>query len=446
MNTPIYDFARAYADRNTLRLHMPAHKGASILGCEALDLTEIAGADSLYHADGIILESEKNAASLFGSRHSFYSTEGSSLCIRAMLFLIKKEALSRSRAPLILAGRNAHKTFITAAALLDVDVDWIYPQNSSYLSCSITPSELDSLLSSYDEKPMAVYLTSPDYLGNIADIAEISKVCEGHGVLLAVDNAHGAYLKFLSPSRHPLDLGAHICCDSAHKTLPVLTGGAYLHVSKKAPELFYEEARNALSLFGSTSPSYLILESLDLANKYISENYPTVLTEFTEKLELMKSRFTEKGYTLLGNEPMKLTIFARDYGYTGEKLASEIAERGGECEFSDPDVTVMMPSPQLGDDGLTRLESILSDIKRLDPLSRPALPSPKPRRILSPKEAIFSGSEEIPTEECRGRIQASASVACPPAVPLVICGEEIDNDTVSLLNYYGIKKCRVVKQ
>ena len=160
----------------------------------------------------------------------------------------------------------------------------------------------------------------------------------------------------------------------------------------------------------------------------------------------MKAKLSEKGYTLLGNEPMKLTIFARDYGYTGEELASEIAERGGECEFSDPDVTVMMPSPQLGDDGLARLENILLDIKRLAPLSRPALPSPKPRRILSPKEAILSDSEEIPTEKCTGRIQASASVACPPAVPLVICGEKIDNETVSLLNYYGIKKCRVVKQ
>ena len=445
MNTPIYDFARAYADRNTLRLHMPAHKGASILGCEALDLTEIAGADSLYHADGIILESEKNAASLFGSRHSFYSTEGSSLCIRAMLFLIKKEALSRGRAPLILAGRNAHKTFITAAALLDVDVDWIYPQNSSYLSCNITPTELDSLLSAYTEKPTAVYLTSPDYLGNIADIAEISKVCEGHGVLLAVDNAHGAYLKFLSPSRHPLDLGAHICCDSAHKTLPVLTGGAYLHVSKKAPELFYEEARNALSLFGSTSPSYLILESLDLANKYISENYREDLAFFIEKLDLLKSRLAEKGYTLLGNELMKLTVYARDFGYTGEEFASEIASRGGECEFSDPDVTVMMPSPELGAEGLAMLENILLGIQKLSPLSRPALPSPKPRMLLSPREAIFSDSEEIPTEECPGRIQASASVACPPAVPLVICGEEINNETIALLDYYGIKKCRVVK-
>lgn len=446
MKTPIYDFAREYAQKNALRLHMPAHKGVSFLGCEALDLTEIAGADSLYHADGIILESEKNASSLFGSRHTFYSAEGSSLCIRAMLYLIKREATALGRSPFILAGRNAHKTFITAAALLDVDVDWIYPRDGSYLSCSISPEELDSMLSVYGEKPTAIYLTSPDYLGSIADIKGISEVCERHGVLLAVDNAHGAYLKFLSPSRHPLDLGAHICCDSAHKTLPVLTGGAYLHISKKAPELFYEEARNALSLFGSTSPSYLILESLDLANKYISEDYGERLAVFIESLDLLKSRLAENGYTLMGNEPMKLTVYARDYGYTGESFAAEISARGGEIEFSDPDVTVMMPSPELGFDGLEKLLAILLDIPRRQPLSRPSLPSPRPEKALSPREALFSECEDIPTEKCNGRIQASASVACPPAVPIVICGEKIDIKTVELFNYYGIKKCRVVKQ
>ena len=446
MKTPIYDFARAYADKGSLRLHMPGHKGSSFLGCEALDLTEITGADSLYHADGIILESENNASFLFGSRHTYYSTEGSSLCIRAMLYLIKREAMMHGRASKILAGRNAHKTFITAAALLDVGVDWIYPRDGSYLSCGITPEELDSMLSEYDEKPSAVYVTSPDYLGNIADIKGLSAVCEKYGIILAVDNAHGAYLKFLSPSRHPIDLGAHICCDSAHKTLPVLTGGAYLHISENAPEIFSEEARNALSVFGSTSPSYLILESIDLANKYIWDGFGERLSVFAEKVDLLKVRLAEKGYTIMGNEPMKLTVYARDFGYTGEMLAEEISKRGGEVEFADPDVTVMMLSVEHGAMGLSRLEEILSDIPKRESISCPALPSPRPKKVLSPCEALFSSSEELSTEACIGRIQASASVACPPAVPIVICGEEIDSDTIELLKYYGIKKCRVVKQ
>ena len=115
---------------------------------------------------------------------------------------------------------------------------------------------------------MAFYLTSPDYLGGMQDIAALSAVCDAHGVPLLVDNAHGAYLRFLpGGSRHPIDLGAAACCDSGHKTLPVLTGGAYLHLGPKAPVQEESTVRSALALFGSTSPSYLILQSLDACNR-----------------------------------------------------------------------------------------------------------------------------------------------------------------------------------
>ena len=230
MDTPICDFVRNYIAQNTLRLHMPGHKGMPLLGMEAMDITEIQGADSLYEARGIIAKSEENASCLFGCK-TFYSTEGSSQCIRAMLYLVMLHAKARGRRMRIAAGRNAHKTFLTAAGLLDIQVDWLYGQNAGYLSCELTPAELDAYLCAAAEKPAAVYITSPDYLGRVADIPGLSQVCHRHGVLLAVDNAHGAYLKFLPESWHPVDLGADLCCDSAHKTLPVLTGGAYLHLS-----------------------------------------------------------------------------------------------------------------------------------------------------------------------------------------------------------------------
>jgi arginine/lysine/ornithine decarboxylase len=112
------------------------------------------------------------------------------------------------------------------------------------------------------------------------DIKSISAICKKHGVLLIVDNAHGAYLEFLSEPMHPIKLGADICCDSAHKTLPVLTGGAYLHISPESAKLFADKAKKSLALFGSTSPSYLILQSLDAANKYIADGYREKLAEF----------------------------------------------------------------------------------------------------------------------------------------------------------------------
>ena len=120
MNTPICDFVKKYADSQKLRLHMPGHKGQGFLGVEPLDITEIVGADVLYKAEGIIKESEENAGKRFGSQRTFYSTEGSSLAIRAMLYLLKL-FWDGGQTPGVAAGRNAHKTFVTAAALLDLD-------------------------------------------------------------------------------------------------------------------------------------------------------------------------------------------------------------------------------------------------------------------------------------------------------------------------------------
>ena len=123
MKTPIYDFVKGYVDSEITRFHMPGHKGNGPLGCESLDITEIKGADVLCEAGGIIGESEENASRLFGTAHSFYSTEGSTLAIKAMLAV----ACAGKQRPLILAARNAHKAFLCAAALLDVDIEWIYP-------------------------------------------------------------------------------------------------------------------------------------------------------------------------------------------------------------------------------------------------------------------------------------------------------------------------------
>ena len=144
MESPIFDFVRKYAESESLRLHMPGHKGCGPLGVEALDITEINGADSLWEASGIIRESERNASALFGCE-TLYSTEGSSLCIRAMLMLALLRARELGHAPRVAFGRNAHKVALTAAALLDLDPIWLYPRGGSYLSCDIDTEALEAL-------------------------------------------------------------------------------------------------------------------------------------------------------------------------------------------------------------------------------------------------------------------------------------------------------------
>lgn len=445
MDTPICKFVQTYCERQTLRLHMPGHKGHVMLGMEPYDITEINGADSLYEANGIIRESERNATALFGTAGTFYSTEGSSHCIRSMLYLALLHGEKKGRQRKILAGRNAHKTFVTAAGLLDFDIGWLMPpRGASYLSCTVCLDSLEERLAK--EKPTAVYLTNPDYLGNLIDIREIAKLCRKYETLLLIDNAHGAYLKFLPESRHPMDLGADLCCDSAHKTLPVLTGGAYLHVAKGCEDAWVHQVKDAMALFGSTSPSYLILQSLDRVNLYIEEKYPQKLAVFMDKVQRLKERLVRHGFTLVGEEPLKLTIATKSYGYQGIGFSEELEKVGMVTEFADPDYVVMMLSCEMTDQELATLEEVLMNVEQKSPWMEAVPEVGLLQRVLSVREALFSEKEWIPAKESEGRILASLNVGCPPAVPIVVCGEKIDKNAQRLFEYYKIESCEVVKE
>lgn len=444
METPICDFVKKYSESKAVRLHMPGHKGISILGMENMDITEIEGADSLYEADGIIRQSEACASRLFGCP-TFYSTEGSSQCIKAMVYLAVVYSNSIGRKPVIAAGRNAHKAFMAAAALTGADVMWLYGEGEgSYLSCDIQPDFLDKQLSTASEKPVAVYLTSPDYLGNTSDIKALAEVCHRHRVLLLTDNAHGAYLKFLQPSAHPIDLGADICCDSAHKTLPVLTGGAYLHISPNCDKALTDMAKSALVMFGSTSPSYLIMQSLDMANRYL-ENYTKELSLFIPYVDKLKSSLVKRGYTLCGSEPLKVTVCAKPYGYTGRQLADILIEENIVCEFSDPDFLVMMFTPHTSIENMEKLAEVMAKI----PKKQPNLQSPpkyaSPKKAMNIRKAMFSSQETLPVKNALGRVLAAANVGCPPAVPILVCGEVIDENALKRFEYYKIENCTVIK-
>ena len=170
MKTPICDFVNNYAKSDAARLHMPGHKGVSVLGCESLDITEITGADELFAPDGIIAESERNASRLFGA-DTFYSAGGSTLCIQVMLYLLAADFCERrngetcrfdlpdepNASPLILAGRNAHKAFVNAAALLGIQPVWLRPAaGGTYHSCLITPLDVRAALAACPRRPAAV--------------------------------------------------------------------------------------------------------------------------------------------------------------------------------------------------------------------------------------------------------------------------------------------------
>ena len=438
--TPIVDFIRNYATEEHSRLHMPGHKGACILGFEKFDITEIPGADSLFEADGIIAESEKNLTEIFDTEASFYSTFGSSACIKAMLFLaLKNHTGGRKK---IIAAGNVHKAYVYAEALLGFETVWLGNRESLY-SCKITEEALERAISENPDA-CAVFLTSPDYLGNMQDISALSKVCRKNAIPLLVDNAHGAYLKFVSSSMHPIDLGADMCCDSAHKTLPVITGGAYLHVSKGCKYEFAPFAKNALALFSSTSPSYLILASLDKANELLQKGFSERVNALCSKILSLKKTLEKTGFQSVGDEPLKISLFSKKYGYYGHEIAEILMNNGIVPECFDRDCTVLMFSALNSVDEAERVEKILLSLPRKEEIFEeiPQLPLRKP--FMTPRQAMLSASERIDTKDACGRILASPSVSCPPAIPIAVCGEVISREAVKCFEYYGIKSLDVV--
>ncbi|MCR5706917.1 MAG: aminotransferase class V-fold PLP-dependent enzyme [Ruminococcus sp.] len=436
MDTPIYDFLKGYAASGTVRCHMPGHKGRlPALGSE-LDITEISGADSLFEASGIIRESERGMSSLYGTADTFYSAGGSTLCIQAMLAAMKQEGRT------VVAARNVHRAFLNAAALLGLDVKWVMPDyTDGILSGTLSLGDIERALA--DTPNACVYLTSPDYTGRMADIRAVSAICRRYGAPLLADNAHGAHLRFMPTDCHPITLGADMCCDSAHKTLPALTGAAMLHTSS---EHYAGVLRQCMSLFASTSPSYPIMASLDLCRRYAAEQIRADISLNLAEIDRFRRTFAER-LSFADGDPFHITLRAAESGYDGCELAKLLREGGAECEYADSGIVILLMSPMNTREDYARLtealENALHAAKRLAPHSD-GIVLPLPRRAMSIREAVFSPSEEIPVAEAEGRICAAVKVPCPPAVPIAASGEVIDRECIKIYKRYGITAVNVV--
>ena len=225
-----------------------------------------------------------------------------------------------------------------------------------------------------------------------------------------------------------------MCSDSAHKTLPVLTGGAYLHIGN---DKFIEDSKGALSLFCSTSPSYLILASLDLANSYLDKGYKEKLSKFIKKLEGLKALLKKRGFCVLNSDPLKLTI--KNFGV---QLSSQLKKYHIECEYESADFTVLMFTPEnKGKDIKAVAKALTTPPKEKEN----TLFAPHPERIYSPREALMLTSETVDIEKAEGRILADISVSCPPAVPVLVSGEKVDKKAIEVFKLYGIERINVIK-
>ena len=439
-SSPLFDALVKHDALNNSSFHTPGHKGNCPFLCAdpSLDLTELPDTDSLFASSGCIRDAEVLAARCFGAAYSAFSAGGCTLAIQGMLAAFAPPGSK------VIFGRNVHRAAVNAAALLRYDPVWVLHRRDGgpFLPGRLSPDDVRAALQSHPDAA-AVYLTSPDYFGCLSDIRGIAGVCREFHTPLLVDNAHGSHL--IAFGLHPITLGASASACSAHKTLPVLTGGAWLHC---ADERFIPRVKPAMALFGSTSPSYLTMASLDLARLWLERGGAEELGSLAVKVAHLRHAALGAGFGLPSGEcdPVRLTLLTRPLGLTGTQAAAFFRENGMEPEYADDAAVVFIPTPFNTNCQLADLGAVIREFPRSAPLPDPDDPPfTLPECVLSPAGALERPCESVPVGNSAGRIAAEAACPCPPGVPVVIPGEKISENCVNILLKTGIQRINVIK-
>ena len=443
-----YEILKKYKNSDFSSFHTPGHKSNFFSKHDliSLDFTELPVTDSLYEASGIIKNLENEISKIYDSGASFISCGGNTLCIQAMM------RMAAHAGDVILCDRVIHRSAVAAMGLLNINPVWLKRKicDKSGLASEINIQNLENNLRNI-KNVKAVYLTSPSYHGIVQNIQEISKICKKYGVLLLVDNAHGSHLKFFG--MHPLDLGADITCDSAHKTLPVLTGGAWLHINKNSGfnEKLIKNAKSAMALFGSTSPSYITMASMSICIEYLKNNSKQDFLSLKQRILDVNLLAREKNIFLISDylftDPARITLGVFNIGYTGFEFAQKLREFNIEPEFCDENYVVLIPSICNKEQDWEKLENFIKNIrvkksKKLDIIDNNFEFN---NQKMSISDALSHESQEINIKDSIGKIAADIVCPCPPGIPVVMPGEEINTFSQKKLINYGIKKINILK-
>ncbi len=409
------------------RFFVPGHKGKLF----SHDATELDCTDDLYSSCGTIRNLESAVSEFYGSGFSCFSTTGNTLCIQSIL------RMAFLYGDLVVVPRNVHKSVVYAMALLNIRPLWVDV-------CPNRNAQVDEIIKKIASNPGAkgVFLTSPDYFGRMVDISSIRKSCE---LPILVDNAHGSHLIFFG--MHPLDFGADFSADSAHKTLPVLTGGAWFHVGKKCAKKYgfeFEDLKQSEEVFASTSPSFLILESLENCTYWMKCNGKKEFNALRDRVLKLKKKFPEF-FDENVDDPTRICINTNKIGYSRDEFIKHMLEFKIKHEFSTDSRAVLIPSPFNSQEDWERLESCFNNISPKKKIETVYEKSEKHEVKMSLHEAINSKTERIAVSKCMGRICAQVIFKCPPGVAHIVPGEVINPQDIKLVKDLGIKTLNVVK-
>ncbi|MFH0702027.1 MAG: aminotransferase class I/II-fold pyridoxal phosphate-dependent enzyme [bacterium] len=406
------------------------------------DFSEIIGLDNLQNPAGVLLKSQIRASEIYGSKYSYYLVNGSSSGILALMLSTVKPGEK------VLIARNIHKSVVNALILSGAEPVWINPEWHSEWNI---PIQLDfiKIKKALENNPdiKSVWLTNPTYEGVITDIASIAELCRKKEILFIVDEAHGALWNFSKKlPTSAIQQGADASVQSLHKTASSLTQGAILHLGKFS-RINPETLQQCLNIVNTTSPSYVILASIEGAIEYLySKQGGKTLDNLLENIDIFKQNLSKYKDILFLKKSSEYSIdktklFLGIKGVSGQDLADILFEKYNiEVELNN-------------DRGILALTGIGTSRKNLDKLTVSIVKSKKllknfdkqaeniaslvnPKVIFTPSQAFYKKSKKINLQSSLGLISKETIVAYPPGIPILIAGEMIQQEHINLLKNY----------
>ncbi len=406
--------------------HMPGHKRNTELF--KMDFTEIEGADDLHHPKGILKEAMDHAADIYGVKKTYFLINGSTCGILAAMGAVLDPG------DRILAARNCHKSVYNGIYIMGLKPSYVYPENVKLgISGGISPEDVERELIKTGAK--AFIMVSPTYEGMTSDIEKISGVCHRHDCILIVDEAHGAHFPFHSAfPTSAVSLGADIVIQSLHKTLPALTQTALLHICSR--RISSERVEKYLDIFESSSPSYILLGSIDSCIRYMTssegriamERYVSRLTDFRRRAEGLILEDLKGRSNICGTDISKIIIPG------GREVMEKLRSHGLEAEMANACYCLAMTSVGDTDEGFERLFEALSH-----------MPAGKPPEYkyefkaeisLAPTETAHMKSKGIYIENALGKTAAKSIYIYPPGIPIAAPGEIITENVIKIIKDY----------